>query len=273
MTPDAAEVRRIIEGHNANAMRWYAAGDADSIAGMVAEDAWQMPPNAPPLVGREAIRSFWKDAVRWGKWDFDLQTQDVEVSGPLAVERGKYRLRFTAKPEAPPGMASFEDRGNYLVHWRREHDGEWRVVGDAPVSERPLAPASTPRDEKAALLERDQEWAAVASQGKDVERILSFWTDDAKVFPVGLPVVEGKQAIREFVTGSLSMPGFRITWEPAEVVVAPSGEVGYTTGRNQLTMPDAAGNLRTESGRYVTVWRREPDGTWRCVIDIWNSGP
>ena len=45
------------------------------------------------------------------------------------------------------------------------------------------------------------------------------------------------------------------------------------TGRNQLTMPDAEGNLQTETGRYVTVWRREPDGTWRCAIDIWNAGP
>ena len=126
---------------------------------------------------------------------------------------------------------------------------------------------------KVALLERDREWSALASQGKDVERILSYWTDDAKVYPVGLPVVEGKQAIREFVTSSLSLPGFRIQWEPLEVVVAPTGDMGYTTGRNQMTMPDAAGNLQTEHGRYVTIWRRDSDGTWRCVIDMWNAGP
>ena len=129
------------------------------------------------------------------------------------------------------------------------------------------------RDEKAALLERDREWAALASEGRDVERIVSFWTDDAKVFPPGAPVIEGKPAIREFVTGSLSIPGFHITWETAEAVVAPGGEMGYTIARNRLTMPDADGNLRTESGRAVAVWRREPDGAWRCVIDIWNSGP
>ncbi len=126
---------------------------------------------------------------------------------------------------------------------------------------------------KDALLQRDREWSDLASQGKDVERILSFWTDDAKVYPVGLPVIEGKQAIREFVTGSLSIPGFRISWEPGDAVVSPSGDMGYTTGRNHVTMPDANGALRTEDGRYVTVWRREPDGTWRCVIDIWNGGP
>ena len=132
---------------------------------------------------------------------------------------------------------------------------------------------STNPDPKVRLLERDRDWSAVASEGKDVERILSFWTNDAKVFPPGAPVVVGKQAIREFVTGSLSIPGFRISWEPEEAFVAPSGDMGYTIGRNHLTMPDSAGNLHTESGRGVTVWRREPDGAWRCVIDIWNSGP
>jgi hypothetical protein len=41
-------------------------------------------------------------------------------------------------------MASFEDRGNYLVHWRLEADGQWRAVGDAPVSELPIPGATSP---------------------------------------------------------------------------------------------------------------------------------
>jgi ketosteroid isomerase-like protein len=132
---------------------------------------------------------------------------------------------------------------------------------------------STNPDAKARLLERDRDWSAAASEGKDVERILSFWSDDARVIPTGAPVIEGKAAIREFVTASLSMPGFSIGWEPGEVVVAPSGDMGYATGRNHLTMPDSTGNLWTQTGRYVTVWRRETDGAWRCTIDIWNAGP
>ena len=132
------DVRQAIERHNVNAVRWYAAGDVDSLVSIFAEDAWQMPPNSPPLVGRTAIGEFWRNAVRWGKWEFTLKTQAVDVSGLMAVERGKYVLRFTAGSGAPPGMSSFEDRGNYLVHWRQDGDKEWRVVADAPVSELPL---------------------------------------------------------------------------------------------------------------------------------------
>jgi uncharacterized protein (TIGR02246 family) len=137
MNPDPAEVRRIIEGRNADAVRWYAAGDAESLANLFAADAWQMPPNATPLVGREAIRAFWKEALKWGSWDFELQTQDVVVSGSLAVERGKYRLRFTAKPGVSQ-MPTLDDHGNYVVLWRHEEDGDWRVIWDAPVSEKTL---------------------------------------------------------------------------------------------------------------------------------------
>ena len=132
------DVRRSIEGQNAKAVCAYATGDADALAALVGEDAWQMPPNLPALVGRVAIRDFWRNAFGWGQWNFKFETQSVSANGPLAVERGKYVLRFTAGPAAPPGMRSFEDRGNYLVHWRRESDNHWRVVADAPVSELPL---------------------------------------------------------------------------------------------------------------------------------------
>src|SRR3954469_10698586 len=118
----ADEVKQLIERNNANAVRWYASGDIESLAFMFAEDAWQMPPNSAPLIGRESIRRFWRDAVKWGKWEFTLQALDVTVSGPVAVERGKYSLKFTAGAAAPPGMSSFQDRGHYLVHWRLEPD-------------------------------------------------------------------------------------------------------------------------------------------------------
>jgi ketosteroid isomerase-like protein len=77
-------------------------------------------------------------------------------------------------------------------------------------------------------------------RGKDVERIASFWTDDATITPPGAPPVVGKAAIRTFVEQSLATPGFHIGWTPAQASVSADGTLGYTTGTNTTTLPGQA---------------------------------
>ena len=74
------------------------------------------------------------------------------------------------------------------------------------------ASASRPSDVEAEIRRLDAEWSR-AAESRDVERAVSFWSDDAVVFPPGSPPVEGKAAIREFVTKSLQTPGFSISWK------------------------------------------------------------
>ena len=128
-------------------------------------------------------------------------------------------------------------------------------------------------DEKDRLLQRDAEWARLASEGKDVERILAYWTDDAVVLPPGLPAVVGKAALRENVSASLRIPGFRITWASTDVRFSPDGNLAYMFGQNAVTVNGADGEPGTATGRAVTIWRRDPDGIWRCAVDIWNAEP
>src|SRR3981081_4761428 len=58
--------------------------------------------------------------------------------------------------------------------------------------------------ESAKLQRRDAEWADLASAGKNVDSIVSYWTDDAVIIEPGQPAVEGKAAVRNFVAESLA---------------------------------------------------------------------
>ena len=106
-----------------------------------------------------------------------------------------------------------------------------------------------------------------------MERILSFWSDDAQVFAPGLPAFRGKAALRSYVEGALAIPGFHITWTTSEANLSPDGQQAYLLSTNAVTMPGPDGRPVTTHGRAVTVWRRESDGEWRCTLDIWNDGP
>jgi ketosteroid isomerase-like protein len=133
-------------------------------------------------------------------------------------------------------------------------------------------PAVDVEAEKATLLERDRAFAQEVGRG-NLDSLLVFWADDATVMMAGSPAVEGKAAIRKMVTESMAIPGFNITWTPEEAKVASSGDMGYTTGTNAVTMPDSAGKPSTMRGRYITVWRKEADGKWRVTEDYATPAP
>ena len=129
--------------------------------------------------------------------------------------------------------------------------------------------------ERTHLLKRDAEWATLGSSGheNEIDRILSYWADDARVYPPGMPVVSGKAALRKYVEEALAIPGFHITWTTSEATLSPDGQLAYLLSVNTVTLPSATGELVTTPGRAVTVWRKEADGEWRCTVDIWNAAP
>jgi uncharacterized protein (TIGR02246 family) len=129
---DPASARRAIDSLQTRIEGWTAAGQADSIAGLYADNGWQMTPNGPPLVGQDSIRAFWARSFRNGQWQIDLETVELIGADSLAVARGTFSVKFTPLPRSP--VQGFSDSGNNLAVWRLDREGRWRIQWDAIVS-------------------------------------------------------------------------------------------------------------------------------------------
>jgi ketosteroid isomerase-like protein len=123
------------------------------------------------------------------------------------------------------------------------------------------------------LLETDRAWAQVASANENLDSIVSFWTDDARVVLPDQPAYVGKAAIRDMVAATMTIPGFHVTWTPDTALVSAAGDLAYTFGSNEFTMADSTGQLVTTRGRYLTIWRKDADGRWRCAMDYGTTAP
>ena len=107
---------------------------------------------------------------------------------------------------------------------------------------------------------------AAAAKARDLEKFLSFVDDDVHFFVAG-KMVTGKQKERENWTPILGDKEMSIVWHPE--IVEASGSLGYTTGPFEIKK---AGKL-VRKGRYATVWRRKPDGSWKVALDIGTNEP
>jgi ketosteroid isomerase-like protein len=129
------EVMAKIDGQNKRFERFYLNGQADSLELVFDKNVRQYLAHQPPANSLEELIETSRLMMSWGQWEFDLTTEEVKLSGPMAVERGRYQYTFTPNEESP--IPASQDSGNYIVLWEKI-DGEWKIVWDAPVTEIPL---------------------------------------------------------------------------------------------------------------------------------------
>jgi ketosteroid isomerase-like protein len=123
-----------------------------------------------------------------------------------------------------------------------------------------------------ALMQVSRDWAK-AAEARDVERTLSYWSDDAMTLEPDRPAIAGKAALRNLVQSGFKDPKFTITWEPEQAEISQAGDMGYLIEHNRITFTDTTGKVRTVFGKGVTIWKKDSNGTWKCVLDIFNNSP
>jgi ketosteroid isomerase-like protein len=90
------------------------------------------------------------------------------------------------------------------------------------------------------------------------------------VLGAGVPILTGRAAIRTSLADAFGRSDLSISWRADNAAVASSGDLGYTSGKNRVSFGPKSKTLPIV-GKYVTVWKRQADGTWRVVLDIYNA--
>ena len=126
--------------------------------------------------------------------------------------------------------------------------------------------ATTSIDLRRAARALDAEFIRHANAGDATGLTGAFYTADAVLLPPGAPRLDGAEAIRGFWQ-AFGDGGVRdVSIETSEVV-----EAGYGIGTYTCTLPTASGERIRDTGKYLVVYRRQPDGSWRVIADQFNS--
>src|SRR5438128_3862053 len=121
-----------------------------------------------------------------------------------------------------------------------------------------------------ALRDLDAQWSAAAG-AKDVDKTVSYYSDDAIVLPPNASAATTKEAIRSAWKEMLTSPGAAVSWKATKIEVAKSGDLACLSGTYEETTIDASGKPVNDRGKYVEIFKKQADGTWKVVTDIWNS--
>jgi ketosteroid isomerase-like protein len=102
----------------------------------------------------------------------------------------------------------------------------------------------------------------------DVDGTVAYYTGDASVFPPNAPIACDKQSIRAVRAALPASVG--VSWQATRVEVARSGDLAYVQGTYQFTSKDPQAKLM-DYGKFLEVWKKQADGKWKTVADIFNS--
>ena len=118
----------------------------------------------------------------------------------------------------------------------------------------------------------DQYAAAVNSN--DAAAVAATYADDAIMMDPGEAAIEGKQAIQAVYEARAKenagkTVAFTFAFTQLETQVA--GDWAYDRGNYTVTVTPKSGKPMERSNKYLTIYKRQPDGSWKIYRDISNS--
>ena len=120
--------------------------------------------------------------------------------------------------------------------------------------------------EKEELIKADKAWS-LAAKTNDMEKLWSFWEDEAIMLMSSEMTLKGIDQYKKFTTQVRQDPNFEISWEVQGAEVSEKADMGYTFGLGTVQRTSSTGEVISTTQPYLVVWRKQPDGTWKCIIE------
>jgi ketosteroid isomerase-like protein len=160
------------------------------------------------------------------------------------------------------------------VHWIRGVGTALLVVmvfaapGSRVATAQTTARSATPeRVAEAAMLKADRDFNKAVAD-RDMSRFLSLVAEDAT-----FNGSRGREAVGKAWAPFFSADGPRLSWAPTKAESLVAGDVGYTVGTWERRTPAPDGTVKVTHGQYLTVWRKQKDGSWQAAFDTGSTAP
>jgi ketosteroid isomerase-like protein len=214
-------------------------------------------------------------AVRW-------QPVRAEVSRD---GRSGYSYGYTVIG-ASTGAAPSIRMDRYIAFWRREGDA-WHVAAyaetygapppaltapseaaDSALADVPMRHSRGPLEEIRAA---DEEFSLMATKLGTGRAFGAYAAENAQIFSTPGEFITGPDAISQAFGPTTD--DSKLVWHPITGEVARSGDLGFTVGNAVLTGRNLDGSAQVRYSKYLTVWKKQRDGSWRYVVDGGNGRP
>ena len=108
---------------------------------------------------------------------------------------------------------------------------------------------------------------------RDMNRFLALVAETATFNGGTAQEIRGRDAVGKAWAPFFQVDGPRLTWEPTKAEVLVGGDVGYTVGTWERRPAPGSGQTKITRGNYMTVWRKQDDGSWKVVFDTGSTEP
>ena len=113
------------------------------------------------------------------------------------------------------------------------------------------------------------EWTK-ATDAKDIEQWSSFLAPDPFFLPPGSPPLQTREAVLDYYRKAFADPNFSLDCQQQSAEIADSGGMAWAQGICHATFTDADGKMASGDSRWMKVWIKQGDGSWKCRVNTWN---